>query len=56
MEPGFPVYRLRGNGLARRFYLVVYFLVVCPDVEGALHQQLPQLTQVSLKPDSRTPT
>lgn len=29
-------------------YLAVAFLVVGPHVEGALHQQLPQFTQVSL--------
>lgn len=55
MEPGSPVSRFRGDGLARRFYLVVSFLVVRPYVEGALHQQLPQISQVSLEPDPQTP-
>ena len=32
----------------QKLYLVVSFLVVGPDVEGSLHQQLPQFTQVSL--------
>lgn len=31
------------------FHLVVSFLVVRPHIKGALHQQLPEVTQVSLK-------
>lgn len=40
----------------QKLYLVVTFLVVGPHVEGSLHQQLPQFTQVSLQkhPHSHT--
>lgn len=31
------------------FHLVVSFLVVRPHIKGALHQQLPEVAQVSLK-------